>query len=322
MRLSKYYYDPETCRYEPQPTSISSLVSYAILFTVSTALIFWGVLSLHSKLFLSEKGKALKNENTTLVKHHASLLGELANVEGVLTSLNDKNSDLHKKLFETSLITTPSSNKKNNDVLLADGSNFMSAANELLEESSAVSQLSKSHNAGFATIEVHDKELQFLMSIPSIQPVENKNLTRLASGFGKRIHPFHKANYDHPGVDFAATRGESVMATATGVVVDLRKGSTLQAGYGNYIEIDHGNGIITRYAHLEDVLVRLGQKVSKGSPIGTVGMSGGAIAPHVHYEIIRNGKQVNPVPYMLESLNSKEYTQLVDLSDKKNQALD
>lgn len=322
MRLSKYYYDPKTCRYVPQPTSIPSLVSYAILFAVSTLLIFWGALTLHSKLFLSERGKALKRENVTLVKHHASLLGELGNVEGVLTDLNDKNSDLHKKLFETSLNTEGSSNPKNDNILLADGSNFTTAANELKETSSTVSKISRNHNAAFSTLEVDDKELQLLMSIPSMQPVENKNLVRLASGFGKRIHPFHKGNYKHPGVDFAATRGTPVMATAKGVVVDLRKESTLQAGYGNYIEIDHGNGIVTRYAHLEDVHVRVGQKISKGSTIGTVGMSGGAIAPHVHYEIIRNGKQVDPVPYMMENLSSDEYTQLLDLGNKKNQSLD
>jgi murein DD-endopeptidase MepM/ murein hydrolase activator NlpD len=276
----------------------------------------------HSKLFLSDNGKALKKENTTLVKHHASLLGELANVEGVLASLHDKNSDLHKKLFETSLTAPASTDHRSDTNLLADGSNFKKAADELQEESNSVSKISKDHNAAISALEVGDKELQFLMSIPSLQPVENKNLTKLSSGFGKRINPFHKGNYDHPGVDFAATRGTPVIATAKGVVVDLRKESTLQAGYGNYIEIDHGNGIITRYAHLEGVSVRVGQKISKGSTIGTVGMSGGAIAPHVHYEIIRNGKQVDPVPYMMENLNSNEYAELLELGDQKNQSLD
>ncbi|HEU5290372.1 MAG TPA: M23 family metallopeptidase, partial [Cyclobacteriaceae bacterium] len=223
-------------------------MSYVILFSVSTLLIFWGILTVHSKVFLSDKGKALKKENTILVKHHASLLGELTNVESVLASLNDKNSDLHKKLFETSLTAPTTSDHKNDTNLLADGSNFKSAVKALREESDAISKISKDHNAAISALEVGDKELKFLMSIPSLQPVENKDLTRLSSGFGKRINPFHKGNYDHPGVDFAATRGTSVMATAKGIVVDLRKGSTLQAGYGNYIEIDHGNGIITRYA--------------------------------------------------------------------------
>jgi murein DD-endopeptidase MepM/ murein hydrolase activator NlpD len=322
MRLSKYYYNPKTCRFEPQPTSITSLVSYAILFSISTLLIFWGGLTLHSKLFLSAKGKELKRENIVLTKHQASLLGELSNVDHVLSVLNDKNSDLHKKIFETALLEDRSSTQKNHNISLATDSDFKAAAKELLKTTDEISKTSKNHNAFFSTLEVNEEELQFLMSIPAVQPVENASLTRLVSGFGKRINPFHKGNYHHPGVDFAATRGTSVFATARGVVTDLRKGSTLLAGYGNYIMIDHGNGIVTRYAHLEDVQVRVGQRVSKGFTIGTVGMSGGAIAPHVHYEIIRNGTEVDPVPYMMEKLNSTEYTELQKLGNKKNQSLD
>jgi murein DD-endopeptidase MepM/ murein hydrolase activator NlpD len=292
------------------------------LFSISTLLIFWGGLTIHSKLFLSEKGKELKRENIVLTKHKASLLGELSNVDHVLSTLNDKNSDLHKKIFETAILEVPSSTKKNPNILLANASDFKTSALELREKTNAVSTISRNHNALFSTVEVNDKELQFLMSIPAIQPIENTALTKLVSGFGKRINPFHKGNYQHPGADFAATRGTSVVATAKGVVTDLRKGSTLLAGYGNYIMIDHGNGLVTRYAHLEDVQVRIGQRVSKGFTIGTVGMSGGAIAPHVHYEIIRNGTEVDPVPYMMEKLNSKEYTELQKLGSKKNQSLD
>jgi murein DD-endopeptidase MepM/ murein hydrolase activator NlpD len=167
----------------------------------------------------------------------------------------------------------------------------------------------------------HD-QLNFLLSVPSIQPIENGELTKLVSGFGDRINPFHKGIHHHPGADFAALRGTPVLATARGVVVDITNGSSLQAGYGNLVEIDHGNGLITRYAHLDAASVRVGQRVSKGAIIGTVGMSGGAIAPHVHYEIIRRGKQVDPVPYLLQNLNSTEYSMLQKLGSKKNQTLD
>src|SRR5688572_2426826 len=151
MRISKYFYNPKTCRYEPLPTSISSLVSYAILFSISTLLIFWGALTLHSKLFLSERGKELKKENITLTRHHASLLGEIANIDHVLAKLNDQNSDLHKKLFETSLLETASSDKKDNNIVLADASDFKNATKELQEKSSLVSKVSKSHNEYFGT---------------------------------------------------------------------------------------------------------------------------------------------------------------------------
>src|SRR5688572_11827629 len=149
MRLSKYYYNPKTCRFEPQPTSVSSLLSYAILFSISTLLIFWGGLTLHSKLFLSEKGKELKKENILLTKHQASLLGELSHVDHVLTTLNDKNSDLHKKIFETAILEVPSSTQKNHNILLANDSDFKTAAKELKETTTAVSKVSKNHNAFF-----------------------------------------------------------------------------------------------------------------------------------------------------------------------------
>ena len=272
---------------------------------------------------MTERGKALKRENIALTKHHASLQQGLTNVNGVLTDLNSQNSNLHKKIFETPLgadTNAPTIGKES--LLLADASGFQTEVLELTDKISAISKMSNDHNAHFSNLEINKNELAFLMTVPSVQPIDNPELSKLVSGFGKRINPFHKGNYHHPGIDFAAARGTSVIATAKGIVVDIKNGSSLQAGYGNYIEIDHGNGLITRYAHLDNVSVRMGQRVSKGIVIGTVGMSGGAVAPHVHYEIIRKGKQVDPIPYLMEKLNSAEYFALQKLGSKKNQSLD
>jgi murein DD-endopeptidase MepM/ murein hydrolase activator NlpD len=322
MSLSKYSYNPETCRYEPSRTSLTSIAGIAILFCISTAVIFGGILFLHSKLFLTEKGKALKKENIALVKHKASLQQGLTSVNTVLASLKEQNSDLHKKLFETPLEEAAAATSNKESLILANESGFQSEATELKEELERATKTSSEHNENFSMLDVTKKDLTFLLAVPSMQPVENTELTKLVSGFGNRVNPFHKGNYHHPGADFAAARGTSVFATAKGVVVEIRKGSSIQAGYGNYIEIDHGNGLITRYAHLDDVTVRMGQRISKGAVIGTVGMSGGAVAPHVHYEIIRKGKQVDPVPYLMEHLNSNEYIALQKLGSKKNQSLD
>jgi murein DD-endopeptidase MepM/ murein hydrolase activator NlpD len=322
MSLSKYYYNPESCRYEPSRTSPINIAGIAILFCISTTVIFGGILFLHSKLFLTEKGKALKKENIALVKHKASIRQGLTSINTVLASLQEQNSNLHKKIFETPLEAVTGVNAKKENLILVNESGFRSEATELEKEIEQTAKTSAEHNYRFSTLEVTNKDLTFLLAVPSIQPVENTELTKLASGFGSRINPFHKGNYHHPGADFAAARGTSVFATAKGIIVDIRKGSSIQAGYGNYIEIDHGNGLITRYAHLDDVSVRMGQRISKGTMIGTVGMSGGAIAPHLHYEIIRKGKQVDPVPYLMEYLNSNDYIALQELGSKKNQSLD
>jgi murein DD-endopeptidase MepM/ murein hydrolase activator NlpD len=157
--------------------------------------------------------------------------------------------------------------------------------------------------------------------MPTLPPVQPWNNDKLISGFGMRVNPFHKGLYEHPGVDITMPRGTSVIASSSGTVRQVKR-SNLQAGYGNYIEIDHGHGFVTRYAHLEEIKVKLYERVAKGSVVGTVGSSGGSIAPHLHYEILRDGRNVDPVTYMIEGLTSEDHHVMKVLSRKKNQSLD
>lgn len=322
MSLSKYYYNPETCRYEPKKTAWGSLFGYAVLFTISTAVLFVGILFLHSRLFLTERGKALKKENKTFEKHYASLQGQAGVLEGSINELKEQNATLHVKLFDAPIEQVQQQPSSDTDLLLADSETFQQNLDELTNQAETIKQTALSHNDEIAGFGFRKKDKVFLLSVPSILPVENTEDSKLVSGFGIRVNPFHKGNYNHPGVDFAAARGSKVFATATGRVLRAVKSSSLQAGYGNYIDIEHSNGIVTRYAHLDEVFVNAAQKIEKGSVIGTVGMSGGSVAPHVHYEIIRKGEQVDPVPYMLEGLTNDQYTELKKLGAKKNQSLD
>lgn len=323
MGLSKYYYNAETCRYEPKKTAYGSLAGYAVLFVLTTVVLAVGVLFLHSKLFLTEKGKALKKENKAFEKHFASLDQQATNLEASIVDLKEKNALLYKKLFDTPLEKTedrPSGSKIN--LMLADAETFATELDALKNKASAITRIASSHNNQISHLAVREKDKMFLLSVPSILPVEKSENTKLVSGFGIRVNPFHKGNYHHPGIDFAAARGAAVMATANGIVIKAVTNSTLQAGYGNYVDIEHKNGLITRYAHLDDVTVRAGQKIEKGKILGTVGMTGGSVAPHLHYEIIRKGEQVDPVPYLLEGLTSDEHVELQKLGAKKNQSLD
>jgi murein DD-endopeptidase MepM/ murein hydrolase activator NlpD len=323
MGLSKYYYNSETCRYEPRKTAYGSILGYIVLFGVSTVLIFVGILFLHSKLFLTERGKELKKENKAFQKHFASLEDQASVLEGSISSLKKENATLHEKLFETPLEQTElQASSSTADLLLADFETFSEELEALNKKASSITRTAVSHNTEIANYSIRERDKVFLLSVPSIQPVENSENTKLVSGFGVRINPFHKGNYNHPGVDFTSARGAAVVATATGRVIRAVKNSTLQAGYGNYVDIEHSNGLTTRYAHLDEVTVHAGQKVDKGFTIGTVGMSGGSVAPHVHYEIIRKGDQVDPVPYMLEGLTSDQHIELQKIGAKKNQSLD
>jgi murein DD-endopeptidase MepM/ murein hydrolase activator NlpD len=323
MQQIKFYYNPKSCRYEPSRFSVWRMLAYSFLFIAVTAFLLLSILFLHSQYFVTEKARALQAENKALKKHQASLQSELENIEVTLATLKQQEVTLHQKIFEAPVPQETETKKPNQaNILLADASGFQTLLGLLQAKSIKVLQASTTTEAAFATMSFSKKDLGFLSTIPAVQPVENQEITKLVSGFGKRINPYHKGNYHHPGADFAAPRGTPVVATGNGKVIHLVKNSSHQVGYGNYVDVSHGNGLITRYAHLEEVHVKPGQNIMKGSTLGTVGMTGGSIAPHVHYEILRNGKPVNPVPYMMEGLSAEQYASLQQLGNKPNQSLD
>jgi murein DD-endopeptidase MepM/ murein hydrolase activator NlpD len=167
-------------------------------------------------------------------------------------------------------------------------------------------------------VEIAENKEKLFAAIPAIQPVSNKQLIALASGFGMRIHPVYKVKKMHTGIDFAASIGTPIYATADGVIDQLEISFS---GYGKMIEIDHGFGYRTRYAHMHGFAVRKGQKVRRGDLIGYVGDTGLSTAPHLHYEVFVNGIHVNPVHYFFNDLNPAEYEKIIELASIENQAL-
>ena len=162
------------------------------------------------------------------------------------------------------------------------------------------------------------KEKQYA-SIPAIQPVSNGELIAIASGFGLRVDPFYKVTRMHAGIDFVANLGTSIYATADGQIVSAEEKLD---GYGKMIVVDHGFGYVTRYAHLDNFNVQAGQQVKRGEQIGFVGNTGLSTAPHLHYEVLVNGLQINPVNYFFNDLNAQEYEKVVVLASAKNQSLE
>ncbi len=156
-----------------------------------------------------------------------------------------------------------------------------------------------------------------LACIPAIIPVE-RGTERVASGFGYRIHPIYKTMRMHTGVDFTARTGTPIYATGNGVV---KKSERNNHGYGKMVKIDHGYGYETLYAHMSKLKVRPGQEVKRGEVIGLVGSTGVSTAPHLHYEIIRNGKQVDPVSYFYNDLTPEEFEYIIEKASRVNQSL-
>ena len=158
-----------------------------------------------------------------------------------------------------------------------------------------------------------------LESIPAIQPVRNEDLYRMAGGYGWRLHPIYKVRKFHHGLDFSAPEGTEIFATGDGEVIKVKR---LYKGYGRHIVIRHGFGYETLYAHLSKSNVRRGDKVKRGQVIGFVGSTGTSTSSHLHYEVHKDGRKVNPAHYYFNDLSPAEYEQMLEVADLENQSLD
>jgi murein DD-endopeptidase MepM/ murein hydrolase activator NlpD len=323
MFFSTYYYNPKTCRYERVKLRWFDALAYVLGVILTGTVFFAGILALQNRIVKTENEIELRQENAMLDKHKSQVTAQLIDIESTLNQLQSKDKELSAKLFDASsdFQRDVNSSFEKSEILQADAAGARSIMDTLRAKSSALAKKSASSNAFGRRFNLHTKEIDLLQAMPSLMPVTEKYSDYLASGFGTRIHPFHKGLFHHPGIDFVAPRGTDVRATGSGEVVAVHN-SKLEAGYGNYVEIDHGHGFVTRYAHLEEIRVRYGQHIDKGMPLGTVGSSGGSVAPHVHYEVIRDGENANPVHFMIERLSSADYKKLTALAKKQNQSLD
>ena len=173
---------------------------------------------------------------------------------------------------------------------------------------------SKSYDEVF---EMAKNKADMLASIPAIIPLE-RGTQRVVSGFGYRIHPIYKTMRMHSGVDFSAPTGTPIYATGDGTIT---KAGRNRHGYGIMVRIDHGYGYQTLYAHMSKVNVRAGQKVQRGEVIGFVGSTGVSAGPHLHYEVIRNGRKVNPISYFYNDLTPEEFEYIIEKASRVNQSL-
>ena len=178
----------------------------------------------------------------------------------------------------------------------------------------------KIHKKGFDRIDklAHTRSKK-LSHIPAVQPIHNRNLIRVASGFGMRIHPVYNVPKMHYGIDFTAKTGTDIYATGDGKVERVRKS---YSGYGKHVIINHGFGYKTLYAHMHDFSVTQGQKVKRGDIIGQVGNTGTSTGPHLHYEVIRNNKKIDPTNFFFNDLNYEEYQEMIKISSQIKTSLD
>lgn len=321
MARTKYYYNAKTLRYERAHPSVSGIFSTVVGLLAFGAVFFIGLFYLQNKLIDTPAEKQLRTENKALRDHYKILSAKLETSKGNLSALLNKEDNLYSTFFDASPEGTASAGR-GNEVLVGDKKQFNETIQELTKlyrSSYFNAAISNDHYSRYASVSRYD--LAQIKSFPGALPVPDADPSMLVSGFGTRINPWHKAKYHHDGLDFAGVRGSAILATGEGTVT-LVKQTDVPAGYGSYIEIDHGYGYVTRYTHLGEIKVRTGQKVKKGSTIAIMGMSGGSIAPHVHYEVLKDGHQIDPMKVLVEGLGSDQFNLMARAASQPNQSLD
>ncbi|WP_396601989.1 M23 family metallopeptidase [Algibacter sp. R77976] len=323
MSKVKYYYDKESLSYRKIERKKRTTFKYASLFILAAAFFAFIFVFIASQYVESPKERALKRELQNTQLQFELLNKKMEHAEAVLANVADRDNNIYRVYFEANPIPEEQRRagfggiNRYKNLEGFDNSKLIIESNkrlDILQKQIVVQSKSLDEIA-----ELAEEKEKLLSAIPAIQPVNNKDLTRMASGYGMRTDPFTKARKMHKGMDFTAPRGTPIYASGDGVVVRADSGSS---GYGKHIRIDHGFGYLSLYAHLYKYNVRKNQKVKRGDLIGFVGSTGRSEAPHLHYEIHKDGNKINPINFYYGSLTAEEFNKLLEHASLENQSLD
>ncbi|MEQ8470807.1 MAG: M23 family metallopeptidase [Marinoscillum sp.] len=325
MARIKYYYDTESCRYERIRVSTWDFIWNSLGFLTLALLLATGIVFVYIKYFESPEEALLRKENEELKMYYDLLSNEVTDANNMLASLQERDDNIYRIIMGVEPIPEEIRNagfggaNRYKDLL----DQGLEREDLVIDNYQRLDQLKKQLYIQTKSYDeimelAKDKELM-LASLPAIQPVSKENLKRLSSGFGYRMDPILKTRRQHHGVDFSLPKGSPVYATGDGEVKFTRTNSI--SGYGNQVEIDHGFGYVTKYAHLSEFLVKTGQKVKRGELIAYSGNTGKSTAPHLHYEVKMNGNPVNPVHYFYKDISSDEYEAVLEQAAKDTQAM-
>lgn len=323
MPEHKYRFNPQTLNFERIRLTAWQKARRVLLMLLPGLVVGLLGVFLVYQFMDSPKEANLRRENQQLQLQFELLNKQLEEVQGVLTDLQRRDDNIYRVIFEADPIPATMRQagvggvNRYRDLEGFAGSELVIDTRRRLDQLSRKLVVQSRSFDEVAQLVMRKKEL--LAAIPAIQPIPNEDLTKMASGYGMRIHPIHKIPKFHAGMDFTAKTGTEIHTTGDGRVTYADYGTN---GYGMHVVIDHGFDYETLYAHLSELKVRVGQRVKRGDVIGLVGNTGLSAGPHLHYEVRRKGEPVDPANYYFNDLNAEEYARLVELSRNAGQSLD
>lgn len=315
---SNYIFDDNDIRFRRKNTSVWAVIRRILMFfvaSVSMAILYYVLFAL---VFSTDEERKLKQENRMYAKEYPELARKEQLISDVVDGLQSRDNRIYEEIFHTSAPSIdPLSSISNLDGLdsIPDKDIVKYSADKLEVMNAAAARVEENFRRVLATV---TDSSGFVMP-PMTNPLENFSFAQTGASVGDKINPFYKVSIRHNGLDLIAPSGEPVYASADGVVSNVIRS---RKGLGNVVEIDHGNGYMTRYAHLADVEVRKGRVLKKGTRIGYVGVSGNSFAPHLHYEVLRDTIVLDPVNHFFASVTPEEYVNMMIMSVSTGQSMD
>jgi murein DD-endopeptidase MepM/ murein hydrolase activator NlpD len=320
MEQSQFKYNPEDLNYNKLDDSLGARIWRIAIYVVAVMVIAVLLNVVYSIFFDTPRERQIRRENEMLLEQYEALSARKKMVDTVMHEVEQIDRDIYRVIFETEPVDPGEKQAYGltyQNLLLAQDEDIVMVSARKLD--SMIRHLNETESTYDMLMIKGENRSEMLPAIPAIQPIENRDLTLIASGFGHRIHPIYKILKMHSGIDFSAPVGTPVYATGDGLVQAVTRS---ERGLGNQIVIDHGFGYTTLYACMDELQVRRGEQVKRGDQIGTVGDSGLSVAPHLHYEVHLNGEPMNPINYFFLELSPADYERLIEISLMSGQSFD
>ncbi|MFM2231470.1 MAG: hypothetical protein RJB31_171 [Bacteroidota bacterium] len=323
MKKIKYYYNTHTLRYEKQVVPLRVALLRVLAF-ISTAIVTGLIIVAIAFRFVdSPKEKLLKVQLERAEEVNRIYADRYREIDDRLKLLERRDNEVYRSVFEATPIPDSARAKQiesKKELQLVAGMENSEMTEGIYNTLNTIYNRITNQELSYKEIEkmIKNKE-KLLASTPAIQPLSNRDLNRLSSGFGYRIDPVYKTVKFHPGLDFSAPQGTPIYATAEGTV---QTAGNLGNGYGNHVVIQHGYSYSTLYGHMSRIKAKKGQKVKRGEVIGYVGSTGKSTGSHLHYEVFKGRKRLDPIYFFYNDLTPEQYQQILKLAASRNQSFD
>ena len=322
MAKVKYYYDADTLSYRKIDVKKSDYYKKTVFGVLSVLLTAFIGFIIFSQFLMSPNERAINRENENLKLNLDLFSKRIAESSAVLNQLQERDNNIYRMYFEANPI--PNEQRKAgfggvNRYKSLDGYDNSKMIKQLTKDIDILSKQLVIQSKSLDEIVILAKEKEkMLASIPAILPVKLVDLTRMASGYKWRMHPILKIRKFHKGMDFTAPTGTPIYASGNGKVIRSSRSAT----YGRVVYIDHGYGYTTIYAHMSKIKAKRGQNVKRGDLIGYVGNTGRSVSAHLHYEVRKNGKALNPINFYYGDLTPAQFAAMQKASEEEGQSYD